>query len=138
MGKVGTDRSLKPLLENTEYVHPLAVSAFPDRDGLNKILHGEHVSPERSRKILIFLSFYSYWVKLLLKTGTHKVSGGELQRCERTINNYLADAGYHALYIGNPYDWLILYALLGSDEPLRTFREFMVEMYYNIESTEEG
>lgn len=127
--KIGTDRSLKPILKNKDFMHPLAEDSFPDRDGLNKILNGEHVSHERVRKILILLAFYRYWARLLVETGDYEVKGGELIRCEQTINNYLEDAGYPALYIGNPYDWLILYSLANSEIPLMTFRGFMQELY---------
>ena len=129
MKKIGTDRSLKPILKDKDCINPLAEDSFPDRDGLNKILNGEHVSHERVRKILILLAFYRYWAKLLIKTGDYEVKGGELTRCEQTINNYLEDAGYPTLYIGNPYDWLIMYSLANSDIPLMTFRGFMQELY---------
>ena len=127
--KIGTDRSLKPILKNKDFISPLAEDSFPDRDGLNKILNGEHVSHERVRKILILLAFYRYWAKLLIKTRDYEIKGGELTRCEQTINNYLEDAGYPLLYIGNPYDWLILYSLANSEIPLMTFRGFMQELY---------
>ena len=129
MKKVGTDRSLKPILVDKDFMPHLAEDSFPDRDGLNKILNGEHLSHERVRKILILLAFYRYWAKLLVETGDYEVRGGELTRCEHMINNYLVDAGYPTLYIGNPYDWLILYSLANSDVPLMTFRGFMQELY---------
>ncbi len=127
--KIGTDRSLKPLLKDKDFIHVLAAESFPDRDGLNKILNGEHVSHERIRKTLILLLFYRYWATLLIKTGDYDVKGGELKRCEKTINNYLEDVGYPPLYIGNPYDWLIMYSLANSDVPLMTFRGLMQELY---------
>ena len=126
---IGTDRSIKPILKDKDFINSLAEDSFPDRDGLNKILNGEHVSHERVRKILILLAFYRYWTKLLIKTGDYGVKGGEIIRCEQTINNYLEDAGYPSLYIGNPYDWLILYSLANSEIPLMTFRGFMQELY---------
>ena len=135
--KIGKDRSLKPILQDKDFIHSLAEESFPDRDGLNKILNGEHVSHERVRKTLILLAFYRYWAILLIKTGDYEVKGGELTRCEQTINNYLEDAGYLSLYIGNPYDWLILYSLANSEIPLMTFRGFMQELYTRtIEETE--
>lgn len=127
--KIGTDRSIKPLLKDKGFIHALAAESFPDRDGLNKILNGEHVSHERIRKTLILLLFYRYWATLLIKTGDYDVKGGELKRCEKTINNYLEDAGYPPLYIGNPFDWLIMYSLTNSDFPLITFRGLMQELY---------
>ena len=131
--RLGTDRSIKPILTNSALLHPLAEVSFPDRDGLNKILHGEHVSHERVRKLLILLLFYRYWARLLLKNRGYEVSGGDAERLEQTINNYLMDCGFPTLYIGNPYDWLILYSMVNSDMPLMTFRGFMLELYYNTD-----
>ena len=127
--RIGTDRSLKPILKDKDFIHSLVAESFPDRDGLNKIINGEHVSHERIRKTLILLLFYRYWATLLIETGDYEVRGGELKRCEQTINNYLEDAGYPSLYIGNPYDWLIMYSLANSDVPLMTFRGLMQELY---------
>lgn len=136
--KIGTDRSLKPILKDKDFIHSLAEESFPDRDGLNKILNGEHVSHERVRKTLILLLFYRYWANLLIKTGDYEVKGGELTRCEQTINNYLVDAGYPTLYIGNPYDWLIMYSLANSEIPLMTFRGFMQELYTRTIEEQKG
>ncbi len=125
-----TDRSLKPILRDNPMLHPLAEFSFPDRDGLNKILNGELVSYERVRKILILLVFYKYWVSLALERGHYDSTGGDLPRCERVLNTYLLDAGYPLLYIGNPFDWTILYSLVNSEFPLLSFREFMQELFY--------
>ena len=131
MKKLGTDRSLKPILKNRELMHPLAEDSFPDRDGLNKVLNGEHVSHERVRKLLILLEFYRFWARLLLENGDYAVKGGDLSRCEQSINNYLLDSGYQSLYIGNPYDWMILYSLANSENPLMDFRSFINDLYYS-------
>ena len=37
------------------------------------------------------------------------------------------DAGYPALYVGNPYDWLFLYAA-HDEEPLKVFRGIWLEL----------
>lgn len=128
-----TDRSIKPILNNDDLLHPLAQASFPDRDGLNKILNGEHVSHERVRKQLIFLLFYRYWVSLALSRGHYGAVGGDFERCLSYMDQYLLDSGYPGLYIGNPYDWLILYSLVNSEFPLVTFREFMREMFWRAE-----
>ena len=128
--KLGTDRSLKPLLNNQSMLHPLAEDCFPDRDGLNKILNREHVSHERVRKTLILLGFYRYWVSLALDRGERTIRGGDMNRFQATMDNLLLDAGYPQLYVGNPFDWLIMYSLVNSDDPLGDFRGYIQDLYY--------
>ena len=132
-----TDRSLKPILKDNKLLHSLAADSFPDRDGITKILNNEHVSHERTRKIIILLSFYVFWVTLALdrKDGTYKAEGLEADRCQSQINHLLVDSGYEELYPGNPYDWIFMFTL-NDDYPLRTFREFMLELnLYKSEKT---
>lgn len=45
------------------------------------------------------------------------------------INARLLDAGYPELYIGNPYDWLFMWALKDYDNPLFAFRYYMGEVF---------
>lgn len=130
-----TDRSLKPVLKSNKLLHPLAEESFPDRDGLNKILNGEHVSYERVRKILILLAFYKFWVRAALKKGNYQAEGEESVRCRTQIDSFLIDAGYPELYAGNPFDWIILYAMI-NDFPLITFREYMRELFYSKQGCE--
>ena len=125
--KEGTDRSLKHILKNNALLHPLAEDSFPDRDGITKILNGNHVSNERVRKILILLVFYQYWAERAIERGHYGSSGDDGERCLAVMNNYLTDAGYPTLYAGNPYDWIFLYAMT-SDWPLSVFRGFMEEI----------
>lgn len=135
---LGTDRSLKPILENNPLLHPLAEASFPDRDGLTKILNGKHVSKERVRKTLILLAFYKYWGSLAVKKGDYYVEITEncAERCIAQIDNYLSEAGYPCLYPGNPFDWLILYAS-NDDQPLYLFRDFMRQMFYIKQDSDE-
>ena len=128
--KLGSERTIKPLLKDAKIIHPLAEDSFPDRDGLNKILNHEHVSYERVRKMLILLTFYHHWVSRKLERGTDYVRGGDTVRFIDYMDNELLDVGYPELYVGNPYDWLIMYSLVNSDDPLGTFREYMLNLYY--------
>ena len=123
------DRSLKAILKDNELLHPLAEEAFPDRDGLNKILNGEHVSYERIRKVLILLVFYRFYAGRAIKRNTYEVVDEDGDRCIDTINDNLISANYQGLYPGNPYDFLILMALR-SKQPLCAFREYMHELFY--------
>lgn len=124
-----TDRSLKPILKDNKLLHSLAADSFPDRDGITKILNNEHVSHERTRKIIILLSFYVFWITLALdrNDGTYAAKGGEADRCQSRINHLLADSGYEELYPGNPYDWIFMFAL-NDEYPLTAFRGFMLEL----------
>lgn len=125
-----TDRTLKPILKNNDLLHPLAEDSFPDRQGLEAILRGEHKSNELVRKTIILLVFYEYWTKRLLKNNVkvYCADDDDNERCYAEINRYLIDAGYPTLYAGNPYDWIFLFAM--QDEyPMETFRYFMRELY---------
>lgn len=126
--KIYKDRSIKYILKDNELLHPLAEDSFPDRDGLNKILNGEHVSYERVRKLLIFLVFYKFWVNKALCSNHYAAGYGDADRCISTINDNLVDAGYPMLYPGNPYDFIIFFSV-NADNPLMTFRDFMQEMF---------
>jgi hypothetical protein len=124
------ERSLKSMLRNNSILHVLAEDSFPDRNGLNKILNGEHVSDERVRKLLILLVYYRFWAELALRKNSYKGEADDSVRCNAQINDYLTEAGYPALYPGNPYDWIFLYTSL-TEFPLITFREdYMRKMAY--------
>lgn len=127
---LNTDRSLKPILKNNDLLHPLAEDSFPERQGLEAILRGEHKSNELVRKTIILLVFYQYWTTLLVKNevSNYRANKDDCERCYAEINRYLVDAGYPTLYVGNPYDWIFIFA--AQDEyPMDTFRYFMRELY---------
>ncbi|MEY8332100.1 hypothetical protein AALB53_03115 [Lachnospiraceae bacterium 47-T17] len=123
------DRSIKPILKDNALLHPLAEDSFPDRDGLNKILRGEHVSYERVRKLLILLVFYCFWANRALKQHSYEAGYEDADRCMAEIHAHLTDAGYPLLYPGNPYDFLFLMSA-NSECPLITFREYMRELFF--------
>lgn len=131
-----SNRSLKPILKDNALLHPLAEESFPNRQGLEGILRGEHKSHELVRKTLILLVFYTYWVKRLLrkKDITLPATHEDSLRCFYEINHFLVDATYPPLYAGNPYDWIFLCALQ-DDYPLDTFRSFMKELYMHKEDS---
>ena len=110
---INTKRTLKPILKNNDLLHPLAEDSFPDRQGLEAILRGEYKSNELVRKTIILLVFYKYWTNLAVKkgTGSYHSSMEDANRCYAEIDRYLVDAGYPALYVGNPYDWIFLYQI---------------------------
>ena len=122
--KLGTDRSIKPILEK---LHDDAQDSFPDRQGIDLILRGERVSYERVRKWLVLLTFYTYWARKALAKGDYEAVPGDADRCIAEMNRYLIDCGYPELYVGNPYDWIFFYAVKDS-EPLRTFRYIWNEL----------
>lgn len=121
---LGTDRSIKPILEK---LHMDAQDSFPDRQGIDKILRGEHVSYERVRKWLVLLSFYTFWAKNAIVKGNYEADDGDADRCIAKMNQYLVESGYPELYVGNPYDWIFFYAAK-SDEPLFTIRYIWNEL----------
>lgn len=119
VGELPGDRSLGPLLS----LLPQDISAsFPDRQGLEKILHGRPVCYERVRKWLILLKFYHFWATRALSRASYAAQRLEEDRCRDEIDLFLTDAGYMTLYPGNPYDWLFLFAA-HQEDPLGVFRE---------------
>ncbi len=116
--KLGTDRSIKPILEK---LHDSAQDSFPDRQGIDLILRGEHVSYERVRKWLILLAFYVFWAQKTMERKSYATAPGDAERCIAVMNQHLIESGYSELYVGNPYDWIFFYAAK-SDEPLFVFR----------------
>ncbi len=122
------DRSLKPILKDNKLLHPLAADSFPDREGINRILNGEHVSYERVRKLQILLLFYRFWEKKFSKRGNYNAQRGDNERCIADIHRYLLDVNYPELYPGNPYDWIFIQAIQG-DSPLEEFRYFIGELF---------
>ena len=112
-------RSLKQVLA----LLPKATrDSFPDHQGIELILRGEHVSYERVRKWLILLAFTRHWLRLALERNGYGASGQDEGVAVDNINNFLSDAGYMELYPGNPYDWIFLFAC-HTDEPLNIFRD---------------
>ena len=125
-----SDRSLKPILKDNLLLHHLAEADFPDRLSIEEILSGKHKSSEKIRKTLIFLLFYKFWTAAALRhqDASYHACGGDADRCIDTIDRYLLECGYPALYYGNPFDWLFLFA--AEDEyPLATLRDFIHELY---------
>lgn len=132
--EMSSDRTLQPLVKGNDLLHPIAGECFPDRQGLEGILRGEHQSSETVRKTIILLAFYRYWASLSIQ---HKdiffhPAPDDAQRCVSQIDKLLVDAGYPALYEGNPYDWIFLFASQ-DDYPLDAFRFFMRELFLNKE-----
>lgn len=131
------DRTYAPIFRDNPMVHPLAAAEFPGRQGIEKILRGEEkVTYETIRKMLILLLFYRYWGKQKLNAGQTFYEARETQREDwrEETESYLEEAGFPALYAGNPYDWIFLYAVQ-SDDPLWTLRDFLITVYTEKETT---
>lgn len=128
--QLGTNRTLKPLLENNALLPALAENSFPDRNGIEMIIKGKHVSHERIRKILILLEFYTYWANATVshKNALWEATEIDAERCIDKINRYLIEAGYPELYPGNPYDWIFMWEVKDA-WPLVTFRDHMRTLY---------
>lgn len=128
--RYGVNRSIKPLLEKNNLLPPLAEAKFPDRDGIEKIINGVHVSPERIRKLMILLEFYVYWADLIVKSKNAYCESGmiDAERFLAKADRYLVEAGYPPLYQGNPYDWIFMWAIKDST-PLCSFRDHMTELF---------
>lgn len=122
--RLETDRSIKPILEK---LHDSVQDSFPDRQGIDLILRGEHVSYERVRKWLVLLTFYTWWARKAIEKGDYAADPGDADRCIATMNQYLIESGYPELYVGNPYDWIFFYAAK-NEVPLFAFRYIWNEL----------
>lgn len=122
------DRSLTRFFSENKLFPLNSDYCFPSRQSIDKLLRGETGDNEQLRKMLIFLVFYSYWVKLGIKKNDAFCTAqyGDSIRCLNTINKRLLDADYPSLYAGNPYDWLFWWAL-NDDHPLEAFRSYIGE-----------
>ncbi len=122
--QLNAERSIRPILKK---LHTDAQDSFPDRQGIDRILRGEHVSYERVRKWLVLLTFYTFWAQKAVIQGNYRAEPEDADRCLANMNKHLTDAGYPELYVGNPYDWIFMYASK-SDEPLYVFRYIWNEL----------
>lgn len=128
--QMAKDRSVKFIFQDNQMISVMASRCFPDRDGMNKVLQGEHISEERMRKLMILFAFYHTLGKWAVDRNTYGIKGKDAEKCISIMNHYLMDASYPELYAGNPYDWIFLFSL-NQDVPLQTFREsFMKELYF--------
>lgn len=118
------ERSIRPILKK---LHTDAQDSFPDRQGIDRILHGEHVSYERVRKWLVLLTFYTFWAQKAVKEGNYDAMPEDANRCLTSMNKHLIDAGYPELYVGNSYDWIFFYAS-ENESPLYVFRYIWNEL----------
>lgn len=129
MAEFYAERSLKFILEDNDLLHPMVQYCFPDRDGLNKVLNGVHLSHERVRKLIILLLFYTYFANEATRKNSYYTDEMVAERFICEINDNLIFANYPALYPANPYDFLIFTAIR-SEYPLITFRDYMRELYF--------
>lgn len=133
-------RSLASVLSKSGLVPFQAAYCFPSRQNIDKLARGEQVGEDEIvRKLLIFLAFYAYWARRAVGEDRAFFSSdiADSARCLDTIHARLLDAGYPALYIGNPYDWLFLWALQDTEEnPLTAFRCYLEEVFAAAEEAD--
>lgn len=133
----GRNRSIKPILVGSSILNTMAESDFPDRDGIQKVLHRRPMEHDRVRKILVLLSFYRFWAARLYDESGAKsdAAAKDAADCFYTMNSLLLEAGFQELYLGNPYDWIFLWCM-NDEEPLDTFRYYLGEVFAtHIEET---
>lgn len=128
VSKLKPERTIRPVIEQ---LHADAQDSFPDRQGIEAILAGKPASYERIRKLLILLEFYVFWARKRLETGSCDADEQDGARFIATVNQYMIEAGYPELYVGNPYDWIFFY-VSHDREPLITFREIWQSLLDNV------
>ena len=129
-GKYAASRSLTPVLTENILLPLRAADCFPSRQTIDNILRGLSGDYEPLRKMIIFLSFYSFWAGRIVEAGDAYVEAGpgDSSRCLALMEKYLTDAGYPPLYYGNPYDWIFLWAM-NDTCPLPAFRGYILEVF---------
>ena len=124
-------RSLSQVFTNNVLLPLRASDCFPSRQTIDGIINGESGGDhEKFRKMLIFLTFYTFWAKISVdkKSVFFCATDQDSDRCKEYVNKYLSDAGYPELYFGNPYDWIFLWSMR-REYPLEIFRTYMREAY---------
>lgn len=124
--RIEADRTIKPILDNRVFMHQFAADNYPTRQSIEKLLRGESAKHDLTRKTLILLVFYQFWMETALShSGIKSYEAGEHDR-DRFLNEldqYLLDAGFPEIYAGNPYDWIFLW-LANRSAPLIAFRSY--------------
>lgn len=124
--QIREDRTIKPILDNREFMHEFAADNFPGRQSIEKILRGESTKNDLIRKTMILLIFYQFWMNTALShAGIKSFQAGEndRDRCLAELDQYLLDAGFPEMYAGNPFDWIFLWAA-GREAPMLAFRSY--------------
>lgn len=123
------DRSLAFVLSENALLPLNASYCFPSQHNIDRLLRGELGDNEMIRKMLVFLVFYVYWAKIIVreKDVYYLAKHPDAERCLATINNRLLLAGYPEMYAGNPYDWIFLWSL-NDEHPLDAFRIYLGEV----------
>lgn len=130
---VNYDRSLSSVLSQNALLPLNASYCFPSQHSIDKLIRGELSDNELIRKMLIFLVFYTFWAKKITDSNdpfytSHVTKNdSDAERCMDTINTHLVNAGYPAMYAGNPYDWVFMWSL-NNEHPLEAFRTYMGEV----------
>lgn len=119
--RIEADRTIKPILENKTFMHEFAAENFPNRQSIEKTLRGESVKHDLTRKTLILLAFYRFWISTAIGRKSYEAGKNDGDRCIAELDQYLLDAGFPEMYAGNPYDWIFLWAS-GRESALQSFR----------------
>lgn len=123
---IETDRTIRPILNNKDFMHQFAAENFPNRQSIEKILRGGSTQNDLIRKTLILLVFYQFWMKTALARKAYKsyeAGENDRARCLSELDQYLLDAGFPEMYAGNPFDWIFIWAA-GRESPMQAFRSY--------------
>lgn len=126
VSRIKADRTIKPIIDNKVFMHEFAAQNYPTRQGIEKLLRGEAASHDMTRKTLIMLAFYHFWMNIALSRHGHisyEAGKNDRERCIAELDQYLMDAGFPEMYAGNPYDWIFLWAA-GREAPILSFHSY--------------
>ncbi len=123
---IHTDRTIAPILANHTFIHQFTSENFPNRQSIEKLLRGITTPYDLTRKVLILLIFYHFWMNRALSHSGQKSYQADENDAERFLaetDQFLLEAGFAKLYAGNPYDWIFLWAAR-REAPLIAFRNY--------------
>lgn len=99
----------------------------------SNIKHGNKVSADVIRKVLLLLDFYSFFMASNDTNYDENSHAIYFDDFVAEVNDCFEGCGYTQLYARNPFDWVFIFCAK-QDEPIATFRR-LVEVYCNIDYT---
>lgn len=111
---------------SSETILPRVVTCnFPSKKTFSDFFKNPtaNTSYDSIRKMLILLQFWHFWCRTEL-SGNDDIPNEDLYSafCDET-NDVLYHCGYSTLYVGNPYDFIYMYAAR-TEFPTEKLREF--------------
>lgn len=100
------------------------IEGFLTTQSLNEVINNHYVNEQRTRNFIIILYFYWFSIK---QADSYENKDGRYQNFVISLNELLESCGHRILFVGNPFDWIIMYCIY-QKQPLHVFREEMKQL----------